>query len=950
MRTPQTGTLSVRTELDALRQQMHQLRLALACGLRERGDEPDRLGWQARPEPELPDLQRQLQEQASAMLRAIELFEQKLQHRQLLESAIQETERRYQWLYDNHPSMYFTLSPDGVVLSVNDFGASQLGYRPHELIGRSVLGVFNPADHRTVLDQLRICAESPNKTFEWELRKVRKDRSRLWVRERARAVTDTGGNLTILVDCEDVTEHRQTTQLLSTLVRECALPIVSLDAEGRVTSWNQAATRLFGWSEAEVLGRELPYVPLGEEDRADALWDQGLRGEITGPIELRRRRKDGAILDLLLWPVFVRDDAGRPLTAVGLYVDQSDLKRAEAARLSSDVRLQSFLNALDDLALEIDGDGTYVNVWTRHEDRLLRPKHELIGKRLSDVLDPDDAAQYLQIIRRVLATGQSESIEYAMPIRGQLRYCSALLSRIPAIGDAPATVACVVRDATDQKKADLALRESEARLHRFVSEAPVGLVIADPEGTILHANRAFCELTGYDEREIIGRTDALYTHPDDLDENLCLTGQFRRGERSGYTIEKRYLRKGGEIIWVSVKATGIRLPNYDQSLLLAVVQDITERKNSERLLAWEKQILESIANDTTLPVVLESLCSMVEAQDSRLLCSIVFLDAHRGCLRPGPAPSLPQDYVESVDGVVIGPSVGSCGTAAYTGRPVFVSDLANDPLWNACRSKALEHGLRACWSMPIQAPSGQVLGTFAIYSRTPRSPSQADLALMERAAHLAGIAMTRAQVREEREQLSQDLHDNILQSLYAVGMQLEASKLLSGKSQRKARTYVTQAIDQLTRLVVDVRQYIALLKRRSAPAMDFGQALRQLAASFSSAGQAAPELEIQDSVVAMITPDQGEHLLNIAREALSNSMRHSRATHRWVRLSHTRGAIRLEICDDGVGFDPKQRRKRGHGLTNMAARAKRIRSQFKLDARPGHGTRITVDLPLEDLA
>lgn len=949
MRTPQVGTPSLRPELDALRQQVCELQRALARRTHASDGEPDRAGLHAPHEPELADLARQLLEQASTMQRTIEAFEQELEQRRHLESAFRETERRYQWLYDNNPSMYFTLAPTGTVLSVNRFGAGQLGYTPSELVGRSVLDVFDPADHRTVLEQLRVCAENPYQTFEWELQKVRKDGSRLWVRERARTVADADGTPTILIVCEDVTGHRQAIQLLSTLVRECALPIVSLDSEGRVTSWNRAATRLFGWSEDEVLGRELPYVPPGEEATADDLWLQGLRGEVTGPIELRRRRKDGTMLDLLLWPVFVHGADGRPTTAVGLYVDQSDLKRAEAAKLTSEVRLQSFLNALDDVALEIDGDGTYVSVWTRNEERLLLPKQEIIGKRLSDVLEPDDAAHYLQIIRRVLATGQSESVDYAMPIRGQLRYFSALLSRIPAVGDTPATVACIVRETTDQKKAELALRESEARLHRFVAEAPVGLVIADRDARILHANRAFCELTGYDERELIGQTYALYTHPDDLDETLRLTGEFANGERAHYALEKRYIRKGGEIVWVSVGATGVQLPHHDRPLLLAVVQDITERKNSERLLAWEKQSLESIAGDTPLSRVLEAICAMVEAAHPHLLCSIVFLDAQRNRLRPGPAPSLPPAYVALVDGVAIGPRVGSCGTAAYTGQPVIVSDIATDPLWAHWREAPLAHGLRACWSIPIKAPSGQVLGTLAIYCRTPRHPTPADLALMERAAHLAGIAMTRAQAREERERLSQDLHDNILQSLYAVGMQLEAGRLSSDKSQRKSRAYTTQAIDQLNRLVVDVRQYIALLKHQSTPAMDFGQALRHLVASFSAPGQTAPAVEIDAPVIALITPEQGEHLLNIAREALSNSMRHSGATHRWVRLSHTGAAVRLEISDDGVGFDPKKQRRRGHGLGHMAARAKRIRARFRMESRPREGTRITVDLPIEEL-
>ncbi|MCP9473792.1 MAG: histidine kinase, partial [Nitrospira sp.] len=200
----------------------------------------------------------------------------------------------------------------------------------------------------------------------------------------------------------------------------------------------------------------------------------------------------------------------------------------------------------------------------------------------------------------------------------------------------------------------------------------------------------------------------------------------------------------------------------------------------------------------------------------------------------------------------------------------------------------------------------------------------------------------------EREQLSQDLHDNILQSLYAIGMQLEAGRLASAQSPKKSRAHTAQAIDQLNRLVADVRRYIAFLKHPSPPIMDLGHALRQLVSSFSATGETPPTLDIQDPIADLLTPEQGEHLLNIAREALSNSVRHSGATQRLVRVSRAGTSIRLEIRDDGIGFDPKKRRKQGHGLSHMAARAKRLRARFKLESRPQAGTRVIVEVPVKE--
>ncbi|MGQ0695742.1 MAG: PAS domain-containing sensor histidine kinase [Nitrospiraceae bacterium] len=330
-------------------------------------------------------------------------------------------------------------------------------------------------------------------------------------------------------------------------------------------------------------------------------------------------------------------------------------------------------------------------------------------------------------------------------------------------------------------RAEVTLRHSEARMNRFVAEAPVGLVIFDENKRVINANKAFCELTGYAEHEILGTTYELYTHPEDLPANLALTEEFYRGVRSEYTLEKRYIRKSGEIIWVSVKASRVELPGHPGPLQLAAIQDITEQK----------------------------------------------------------------------------------------------------------------------------------------------------------------LAM------EEREKLSQDLHDNILQSLYAVGMQLEAAKLVMGKAPRQSKAHMTQAIDQLNHLMLDVRQFITLLTQRTSVKLDFGQALRQLVASFSPSRRAAVDLEITDPVLSLITSQQGEHLLNIVRESLSNSMRHAQATHRSVRLDHRGNKIRLVICDDGIGFPARRHRHRGHGLANMAARAKKIRARFTLDSAPGKGTCIMVEVPVE---
>ena len=470
-----------------------------------------------------------------------------------------------------------------------------------------------------------------------------------------------------------------------------------------------------------------------------------------------------------------RDQSGQVVGLVGVARDMTDVKRAEEAlRLT-----QIAVDRSADFAFWIDASARFLYVNETACQRLGYSREELLTMTVADV-DPDyQMDTWPRYWEELHQAGRLRFESRHRTKSGETFPVEVLANFVTAEGREYNFA--FMRDISERRRAEAALRASELRLHRFVAEAPVGLVIFDEDKRVINANKAFCELTGYAEHEILGTTYELYTHPEDLPVNLTLTDEFYRGVRSEYTLEKRYIRKSGEIIWVSVKAGRVELPGHPGPLKLSAIQDITEQK----------------------------------------------------------------------------------------------------------------------------------------------------------------LAM------EERERLSQDLHDNILQSLYAVGMQLEAGKLVMGKSPRQSKAHMTQAIDQLNHLMLDVRQFITLLTQQTPAKLDFGQALRQLVASLSPPGRAVVDLEIKDPVLSLITPRQGEQLLNITRESLSNTMRHGQATHRSVRLSHTGNKIRLVICDDGIGFPARRRRHRGHGLANMAARAKKIRARFTLDSAPGKGTCITVEVPVE---
>jgi GAF domain-containing protein len=146
----------------------------------------------------------------------------------------------------------------------------------------------------------------------------------------------------------------------------------------------------------------------------------------------------------------------------------------------------------------------------------------------------------------------------------------------------------------------------------------------------------------------------------------------------------------------------------------------------------KSDVVSELERGDSLEDILNRHLLTVEAMsDSEILTSVLLLSEDGKHLSHGAAPSLPKAYVEAINGAEIGPSAGSCGTAAYLGRPVYVTDIATDPLWAAYRDLALPHGLRSCWSTPIRHDDGSVMGTFAIYHRNLSGPTRDELGTIE---------------------------------------------------------------------------------------------------------------------------------------------------------------------------------------------------------------------------
>ena len=285
-------------------------------------------------------------------------------------------------------------------------------------------------------------------------------------------------------------------------------------------------------------------------------------------------------------------------------------------------------------------------------------------------------------------------------------------------------------------------------------------VTVDSLGIIVDANSTGMSSLGFSEEELAGKPVLDVFHPGDRESVAERLKTSFENPGAEYTWEARKVRKDGSVIWVRENARTVRTDS-GQVLTRIAGEDITQQKLALSMLSMEKKVFESMAGNDPLYRTLELICREIEDLANGMLCSILILDESGKRLRHGAAPSLPEVYVRAIDGSEIGPTTGSCGTAAYRKTAVIVTDIGSDPLWDDYRHLALEHSLKACWSIPIISSEDRVLGTFAMYYEEPRPPVPGELVLVDTAVRLATVAIERTNAQEMAAHFAEILEEAI---------------------------------------------------------------------------------------------------------------------------------------------------------------------------------------------
>lgn len=556
-------------------------------------------------------------------------------------------------------------------------------------------------------------------------------------------------------------QARSQQQLLESETRQRelmkALPVAcfTVDVEGRLTFFNDAAVKLLGrvpklgeahWRGAAAISAlDGSAIPIEQLPANIALSEKrSVRG-----MELNIYRPDGSRRRVIPHPDPVFDAEGRCIGVINVVLDVTEEHLAH----------EKIQKTADHLSLAISAANLGDWNWDAATDRIsLSPRAcEIYGltssegvtrTQMREFLHADDRERSVEALRKSMQTRTDYDIEYRVIHRdGTLHWVTAKGRSFYGPDGEIAGMVGMVQDVTDRKRQleevqtlSQKIEEQARTFDTALSHTTDFSYVFNLEGRFVYVNKPLLDLWGLKLEQAVGKNFFELQYPDALAARLQRQIQQVIETREPVRDETPYTNSAGDEGFFEYIFNAVLDSNGKVAAVVGSTRSITERKRAEAVGEGHRRVLQLIAEDASLNQILGALMSTAElGSPTKIFASVMVLS--EGRLQIGAAPSLPPTFNAAIDGLAVGPSAGCCGMAAWTKQPIYASDISTDPLLVDYRDLALSHGLRACWSMPIISSQGDVLGTFAMYFPEPREPNKADLAIADLAIRTAAIAL-----------------------------------------------------------------------------------------------------------------------------------------------------------------------------------------------------------------
>ena len=368
---------------------------------------------------------------------------------------------------------------------------------------------------------------------------------------------------------------------LAAIVASTDEAIVSRDVNGVITSWNAGAERLYGYTAREAIGQTLDdrILPERAAEQRQVL-DRVLGGHRVHRYETRRKRRDGQVVDVGLTISPILDATGRVVGASAIGRDISDRKRAES-------QFRGLLESAGDAMVIVDQSGRIVLANKQAEPLFGYTRAELLSLSVEALIPTRSAGSHQSHRTAFSEDPRARPMGAGYELRALRKDGSEVpveISLGPLETEDGTLVSAAIRDVTERKLAEQALREAEERFRRAFDEAPIGMAILDLDGRFQQVNEALSEITGYSRAQLTATTTQLITHPDDLTADEPIGSPLLADPDGRHGSEKRFIHANGQPVWVVVHTAVLRDRTGAPVNLLAQIQDVTDRRRYEEQL------------------------------------------------------------------------------------------------------------------------------------------------------------------------------------------------------------------------------------------------------------------------------------------------------------------------------------------------------------------------------
>jgi PAS domain S-box-containing protein len=537
--------------------------------------------------------------------RAIVSINRDITQRKKAEEALLESEKRYQDLYDSAPDMYFSITPEGIVKSVNEFGANYLGYETRELIGTDLFSLVLNSDREKIQSYMLEIFNNHQEKGELEFRKVKKDGSIIWVRERTRLIfNEKGEPAELFIICRDVTERKRSEEVIrereelyrAMFEKNQAVKLLVDPDNGAIVDANIAACEFFGHSIDEIKKINFADITVSNSNLLADL-EQAKKEEVSYMI-LRNKLASGEIRDVEIYtsPISVR---GKRLLFCIIH-DITERKRAELALVESEKKYKNLTQNAPIAVTRIlaeDKCYEYVNEeFVRQSGYSMQEFNKLSDEKLIEMIYEEDREKVFSFYRNWSKNGNkgTQHIDYRIVNRsGNVVWLDTYLyADFNPAGEVKA-INQICIDVTEQNKAQIALVESEKRFRALIENSADLIALLDEKGILMYSSPSTFRIMGYEAGSYIDRSIFELIHPDDHEFTRKILDEVISEAGSSANIQLRARHKNGNWLWIEATIKNLL---HEKTIRAVVVnyRDISERKKAEEELMRQKSYFQQL--------------------------------------------------------------------------------------------------------------------------------------------------------------------------------------------------------------------------------------------------------------------------------------------------------------------------------------------------------------------